>query len=202
MNPTQTVWSGDWKRRVRSRLHSLGCETMQDFLARFPGESYLRIAERLGDDIAAIQVEVTQYDEAKSLSRIRDAAKDSLVRDLNFHLPDGWRHGAKGDFETSGAYADWVGRAQDAEQSLRAKADAVWAVLERLHPPAGWKPANASDPTIEAAFAEGWPASSRRKVKRQQYGLLCPNCTAVLPLPNGQVNEIVCRLCGEQIELV
>jgi hypothetical protein len=202
MNPTQTVWTGDWQRRVRSRLLSLGCVTMQDFLARFPGESYLKIAERLGNDIAAIQVEVTQYDEAKALSQIRDAAKDSLARDLNSHVPDGWRHGAKGDFETSGAYADWVGRVQDAEQSLRTRADAVWTALEKLHPPVGWKPAGPSDPIIAAAFEKGWPVSPRLQVRRQPYGLLCPKCTAVLSMPSAATNEIGCPHCGQQIELV
>lgn len=43
------------------------------------------------------------------------------------------------------------------------------------------------------------PVKTSRKIKRQPYGLLCPNCSAVL-LPNSQDPGIVCRLCGEHIE--
>ena len=74
------------------------------------------------------------------------------------------------------------------------------ARMKNASPPEGWLPFGPTDPVLAAVFDKGWPPSGRRKVKRQQYGLLCPNCTAVLSLVSPQVNEIICHHCGEQIE--
>jgi hypothetical protein len=50
--------------------------------------------------------------------------------------------------------------------------------------------------------AAAQPVPLRAQVKRRQYGLLCPNCTAVLSTPDPKTNEIVCHHCGQHIELV
>jgi hypothetical protein len=115
-------------------------------------------AERLGDDVAAFQLEWMHFEEGKN--DIRRLAMDSLARDVKSHLPAGWRHGTKGDFDTAGAYADWVVRLEQQQPEIKPKAKAVWAALEELHPPVGWLPSGPDDPFIVDAFSRGWPECS------------------------------------------
>jgi hypothetical protein len=153
------TWGGNWRSKIKSRLHAVGCEPVSDFLARFPAEPYITVAERLGDDVAAFQLEWMQFEEGKSENAIRNLAMDSLAGDLRSHLPAGWRHGAKADFDTAGAYADWVVRLEQQQAEAKVKATAVWETLEELHPPVGWSPSVPRDPLIVDAFTKGWPES-------------------------------------------
>jgi hypothetical protein len=147
----------DWRRKIETRLRALGCATVTAFLAKFPAEPYIRLAERLGDDIAALQLEWIQFGEATDAKAIRYAAIDSLTRELRYHLPDGWRQSANGDFQTASAYADWIVRVEQKKEELRPRALAVWKSLEELRPPVGWLPKGPDDSFIMAAFSKGWP---------------------------------------------
>lgn len=157
MDRNGQAWQGDWRVKILSRLRKLGFDTLTDFLARFPAEPYTAVAERLGDDVAAFQVEWIHYEEAKRIDRVRLAAMDSLARDLRFHLTTGWRGGIRGDFNTAGAYADWIVRLEQQQTDIKPKAKAVWDALEELHPRVGWSPSGPDDSLIVSAFARGWP---------------------------------------------
>jgi hypothetical protein len=157
MDISEKVWGGNWRAKINARLHAIGCKTVTDFLADRPAEPYTMVAERLGEDIAAFQLEWLQFEEGKNA--IRCLAMDSLARDLRFHLPAGWRHGARDDFDTAGAYADWIVRLEQQRAEVKPKAKAVWTALEGLRPPVGWSPSGPSDPFIVNAFSQGWPES-------------------------------------------
>jgi|SRR5579884_1630600 len=162
MGARQT-WEGNWRGRLLSRLSSLGFHSVHAFLQAFPRETYVQLAGRVGDDIAPIQVECVQFDEAALAGSIRQAARDSLTRDLLYQLKRGWEGGVKGNFATSAAYVDWLGRLegssrnQQPNRDFRRKGEIVWAALEQLQPPLGWLPIGIDDPYIAAAFAKGWP---------------------------------------------
>src|SRR5262245_33219957 len=156
-NTSDKVWSGNWRDKVKSRIHAAGCRTLIEFVAKFPAEPYLALAERLGDDIEAFQIEWMHFDEGMRTIGIRSLAIDSLARDLQSHLPGGWRHGAKDDFDTSGAYADWVVRLEQYQPDAKPRAKAVWGALEELCPPVGWIPSGPDDPLIQHAFSREWP---------------------------------------------
>jgi hypothetical protein len=172
-----------------------------------------------------------QVQEIRSERDFRRIAMDSLAREISGNLPDGWqccsppppvegqtlwKHlaGLGGrtltdeeahqriEYQMSGVYAYWVVLLQKYDPKVDARAIAVWNALKSLAPPTGWLPKGADDPLIIRAFDVGWPETAKRQIKRQQYGLLCPNCTAVLSLPPAEADEIVCQLCGEHIELV
>lgn len=151
------VWGGDWRARIRSRVIALGCETVTEYLALYPSEPYVAAAQRLGDDVAALQLEQIHFAEGDVNNRIRSVAMDSLSRDLNRHLPSGWRAGALGDFDTSGACAEWITRLVMHTDELKLRANAVWDALEQSKPPKGWSPGGPNDPLIVAAFEKGWP---------------------------------------------
>ena len=231
MTVNANTWSADWQQRLRNRLHSIGCESVGEYLEKHPAQSYLAVAKALGEDVAAVQLSRMQLQEVRDERSFRRVAMDSLAREISANLPNGWqlsserpkldageslwKHlASKGsevseeerkdrvEFQTAGAYAYWVTLLRSYDQSVEPRALAVWNALKSLSPPSGWRPVGPDDPLILRAFELGWPAPPKRKIKRQDYGLLCPNCTAVLSLPNTRTSEIVCHLCGEQIELV
>lgn len=198
------IWLGDWHAKIRGRLHSQGCETVSDFAKLHPLLSHVKLARLLGPDIAAVQVAMMQFEEAKATDSLRKTAKDALCRSLLEHIKHGWKKSIHASRMTGRAYAEWLVMLEfrALAPELLPTGQAVWDALIASNPPIGWLPSGPDDPIITAAFDKAWPISNRRKIKRQQYGLLCPKCTAVLALPNAQTAEIVCRLCGEQIELV
>jgi hypothetical protein len=130
---------------------------MTELLGRFPGEPYIRVAERLGENVAALQLEWMHFGEATARGEVRRAAMDSLARDLNAYIPNGWRHGAKGDFDTARAFASWATRLEQYMPELKSKANAIWDTLEAIKPQAGWSPSGPDDDMIAQAFSIGWP---------------------------------------------
>jgi hypothetical protein len=153
----ERVWGGDWPAKLHSRLHSLGFKTIQDFLARFPSEPYLKLVKRLGENVAAMQLIWMQFQEAQQDASFREAAKDCLAREITGQLRRGWGKGVRVDFHTAGAYANWVTELTRFQPDVRPNADAVWRALNELRPPEGWLPVGPDDPVIVAAFAKGWP---------------------------------------------
>jgi len=151
------MWNGDWRAKVRSRLHEIGCETVHDFLARYPGEPYRKLVSRLGGDVAALQLTMMQLEESGEQGGLRDTAKDRLARLVNGHLKKGWAQGQHADFNTAGVYADWVTELERFQPYARQFADAVWQALLSIPPPAGWKPSGADDPILTDAFDRAWP---------------------------------------------
>jgi hypothetical protein len=156
------TWEGDWRARIRERVRNIGFGSVSQFLAAFPTQYYTDVADRLGE-VAAIQLEVVQFDEAESPTSFREACKDSLVRDLNHYLTSGWEGGTKGNFPSASACATWKGRVGGTSRNVGADpgrerlAKAVWDCLEQLKPPLGWLPKTADDPLIAAALEKGWP---------------------------------------------
>lgn len=231
MSVTSDMWSPDWQQRIASRLHGIGCDSVARFLERYPGEPYEAAAERLGDDVAAMQLSRLHIAEVRDEHMFRRVAMDSLARELNANLPRGWNRCAdlppaepehspwihlaalplvsteehrrqRIEFQKSGAYAFWAVLLQEYDPNVESRADAVWKSLLTLTPPEGWYPLGPDDSLIVCAFEEGWPEKTRHMLRRQDFGLLCPNCSAVLTTPEQSVSEFNCYNCGEEIMLV
>lgn len=154
------AWEGNWKKRILDRLQARGFPALTEYLRQKPAVPYPEIADLLGkDDVAAFQVEWLQFEEAVRQGRFREAAIDSLVREISYHLPGGWKQEARGDFDTAGVWADWVVRLEDYSSDVRPIASAVWSGLLDSRPPVGWKPRDAADQRVVCAFDRAWPAS-------------------------------------------
>lgn len=149
------MWGGDWRARIRGRIHALGCETMSDFFNRHPAEPYHKMARRLGADVAAAQLMWMQFEEISGADEFRLAAMDGLTRVIRNHLKRGWGVGRHVVFNTSHAYAVWLSLLRLYAGASRA--EAVWDALEALDPPPGWLPDGPEDPIIQAAFDKAWP---------------------------------------------
>ena len=198
------IWLGNWHAKIRGRIHAEGCETVTDFAKRHALLPYFKLARLIGEDVAAVQVAMMQFEEAKQAGLMREAAKDALSRGIHQHLKHGWNKGMHAKRMTAGAYAEWLSvlEFRTLAPELLPMGQAVWDALVASNPPVGWLPTGPDDPIVAAAFDRGWPTSGRSKVKRQPYGLLCPNCTGLLSSPGPEISDIMCHLCGEQIEAV
>ncbi len=152
------AWQGNWKKRIIERLRCLDFETLTDYLRQKPAVPYLEIADLLGqNDVAAFHVEWLCFAEAIKRNQFREAATDSLVREISHHLPNGWKQEVKGDFATASVWADWIVRLESHSNDVRPVAAEVWNTLLNSQPPAGWKPQNVDDDRIVGAFDAAWP---------------------------------------------
>src|SRR5262245_40483661 len=61
MGQENQVWAGNWRARLADRLKRAGYESIYDFLARHPATSYSILADKLGDNVAALQLEWIQF---------------------------------------------------------------------------------------------------------------------------------------------
>jgi hypothetical protein len=153
-----SAWHGNWRERIKTRLHAQGYQRLSEYLRERPAVPYVEIADLLGkSDVAAFQVAWLHYEEAVKGGNLRQAAMDSLARDVIYHLPEGWKHDSKGDFHTAGVYSNWLNRIEDYAGGIEPVGDAVWQALVTLGPPAGWKPNGPDDQYIVQAFEKGWP---------------------------------------------
>jgi hypothetical protein len=166
MNPVERAskaWEGDWRERVCMRVAALGFNGIDQFMNAFPAEPYIALVNRLGDDVAPIQLECVQFDDAEKRSDLRIAAIDSLVRDLRRYLDKGWEGGARGNFATVQAQVAWLRRLDGSSRNRSPNADmhrlgeSIWNALEQMQPPIGWLPAGLEDDYIRSAFNEAWP---------------------------------------------
>jgi hypothetical protein len=155
------AWQGDWNNRILDRLRAQHFSTLLEYLRQKPALPYLEVADILGiDDVAAIHVEWLHFEEAIKHSQFREAAIDSLVREISHHLPGGWKEETKGDFDTASVWADWIVRLESYSNNIKPIASAVWRELLDSKPPAGWKPLAAEDQRITLAFDLAWPRSA------------------------------------------
>lgn len=203
MDLAEEIWSADWTSKTLKRVREKGAENLLDFLSSRPAVPYLMLAKELGPDIAAIQLVRLQFAETGERYSIRSAVMDAAARLCHEHLKRGWGKGVHVDFNTAGVYADIVSylKMRENADAFVAKWNVVWQAIKDMHPPEGWLPSGPADSVLVAAFEKGWPLVPRRKIKRQQYGFLCPNCTALLSFPSADDSEIVCHHCGEHLEL-
>jgi hypothetical protein len=160
MSTVVGAWSGDWRERIRCRLHDIGCSTLTDFLRRRPSDTYLALADHLGkEDVAAVQLQQLQLDYAESEGTYREAAADALVRMLNMHVKRGWNGSRHSEFRRGCAFADWMGMISRGGMRPECEplARTVWEQLKLSGPPSDWCPASVDDARIDSAFDIGWP---------------------------------------------
>lgn len=116
-----------------------------------PRATLLDLADVLGEDIAAVQIERALHAEAENSGELEWFAKDMLVREIRKWLLAGWRIGTNFESEAAGAWADWK---SCLDEKFAPAAVRMWHWLKAADIPAGWLPEGPTDPIIERAFAE------------------------------------------------
>jgi len=150
-------WAHNFEDRVVAAAVKLGFSKLAEFLASVPGVPYCIAAHRLGG-FPPIQVVVAQFREARQCGTVREAAQDSLVREIAEFLPNGWGIATNTEFQRARALASWsssvkvTGRCEACAPQVRAISDALWS----LSIPIEWKPSGPNDPIIESLFEQHW----------------------------------------------
>lgn len=145
------AWQGDWWARLYGRVRERGFDSVTSFAASMPRASLIDLADTLGPDVAAVQIERAMHAEAEHSGELGHFARDMLVREIVKWLPGGWR--VQPDFESAlaGAWADWKSLL-DHKYSPATVRMLHWLKVAEI--PTGWLPDGPTDPVIERAFAE------------------------------------------------
>jgi len=154
-----TPWQGNWKGRLHSTIAARGYCVLEDFLAQHPGMSYVKLAASLGAArVAAMQICSEQLQRAAAVGRLREAAKDALVRFLADSIKRGWGRGGRFSYKPACALGDWTVcvlrcSGSPADAGLKGTLKKVGDYLQKCDPPVGWVPESPDDALIERAFA-------------------------------------------------
>jgi hypothetical protein len=144
-----------WQAEVTERARELGAVSVRAFVENHPEATYAELADLLGPQVMPIQVYELHLREAHAVgpAAFREAAADSLVRELRAHLEGGrW---SDDDEDNIPAWATWVSSLARVEAD-REVTTRLWAAL-KAHAKPGWRPSSKDDPVIVAAFDEAWP---------------------------------------------
>lgn len=157
MKPTEDL-SEDWMKHISVAAKSRGFHRLSELLATMPCRPYAEVASALGVP-APIQIVAARFREPENDWQFREAAKDSLCRNLVEQLPDGWGIGDASEWQAVRALSSWTSEIQvtGGRGDLKSQLHAVARVLREAKPPNGWSPIGPSDPLIEYSFDLGWP---------------------------------------------
>jgi hypothetical protein len=144
-------WHGDWHQRILDGLAKHGHPSMTSYTRAHPTWTYRQLAEALGPDIAPLQVQWIERDEAITENRFVDFASSSLARTLRECLPNGWHWGESEDenFHVAHSTGSWSGALGEGYSPQ------VHLVANKLTDsaiPKGWLPNGPDDPFIVAAL--------------------------------------------------
>jgi hypothetical protein len=144
-------WHRDPAGFLDQRLGERGL-TVQQFLAARPGQSWNQLVHAFDEPLAPIQLMAYVQQAAAKGHWLDWYARDSLVRTLGEHLPDGWRRQGAMDSRTAHALADWLTIISILGPACAERAHQVVDWLKRAQLPLGWLPDGPDDPLLVAAF--------------------------------------------------
>ena len=132
------TWEQDWPTRVYERISERGFHSLSEFFDSRPMVSLISLADELGPNVAAVQLESLWFREAEVHGRLPQVLASLLIRYVRESIPQGWRTGDTFDSMLADAFATWENIA-DLVLSESAR-DRVWDCLRSLSPAPGWLP--------------------------------------------------------------
>lgn len=132
------TWQPDWPFRIYSRLEEFGFHSLSEFLDSRPTETLIVIADELGTDVAAVQLEALWYREASERGQMVRFLGSLLIRCIRRSLPNGWSSGERFEFKLAGAFASWARVVDDVLSDQ--ERDSVYDKLCSMSPVEGWLP--------------------------------------------------------------
>src|SRR5579859_2949671 len=103
--------SSEMRKRLSGALDGLLQETKDDsveaFLSRYPGLPYVEVA-RNHRNLSGAALMRAQMREAIQTGRLRHAAMDALVREINSEFPQGWGMGNRIESRWANVWTFWV----------------------------------------------------------------------------------------------
>lgn len=83
-------WQGNWPGRLYERVRERGFTSLTAFAETHPTLPLVELAEKLGDDLNAVQLFKGLVEEAERSHRLTRLVRSQLVRELAESLPRGW----------------------------------------------------------------------------------------------------------------
>jgi hypothetical protein len=164
------VWHPDWRERVKQHVRERGFDTVTAFADSQPTTSPLDLADQLGDDVGADDVERVLVDEAEEAGTMKLCVMSLLVRRLNEELPEGWP--AEWKDESGGVVARvsmaFVGMSTALPGRYRDTYRRVEKALLNASIPLGWLPMSPDDPILVQLFEDYWDTANDPEVKAER----------------------------------
>lgn len=132
------TWEKDWPTRVYERIASFGFHSLSEFMDSRPMVSLLSLADELGPDVAAVQLESLWFREAENRGRLAHTLGSLLIRYIREAIPQGWTTGDEFDSNLADGFSMWENIA-DLVLSDSGR-ERVWERLRNLSPAPGWLP--------------------------------------------------------------
>ena len=154
----ENLWQENWEQTIQDKIEQLGFNTFLDYLLTVPSQPYKNVANLLGINAAPIQLIAVQYDVAKKNGEVREAAMDSLCRNIIERLPNRWNEGDNPEQIQIKALSGWASEIMVTGDLLKLEPilNKVIEVLRLTEIPDEWKPTGIDDPIILNAFNEAW----------------------------------------------
>lgn len=147
------AWRDDWSLRIAQLLRKHGHSSVTSFVQAHPRRSLVDLANTLGgEDVAAVQLEWTYLDEARTSDAVEACARDLLVRTIHEHFPDGWQ--PDDDRRHQLAFSGWSAPLKT-WAGVTADTLAMWEALYDGAAP-GWLPMDGTDPLLVDIFRRHW----------------------------------------------
>ena len=146
------AWHGEWRTRIYTLLREKGFDSTTSYADTMPLVPVLELAEQIGSNVAAIQLEMLLFQEAQEHNSLPRFLRSLLVRRIREAAPEGWRKGdpKRFQFRLASTIASWqrvagkVISEQEQEQ--------IWKAIRDADVQNGWLPDGPDDPVIVAAL--------------------------------------------------
>jgi len=149
---SKETWANNWKENVYNKVAALGFDDITAFATSVPSVPYRKLARKLGDEIAPVQIEKLLREELIAKGNQNFFARDCLARYLAQYLPGGWAGNSTHDFYTARAFSAWsAALSLDPNEMTREQTRRVWNNVHQIAAP-GWNVAGAEDQVLLRAF--------------------------------------------------
>ena len=147
------AWWGNWVVRLYERVRERGYTSLTAFAEARPTASLVELAEKLGEDVAGVQVFKGLVEEAERSRQLTRLVRGQLVRELSESLPNGWPAvmDDANRFKVAKALGAWSAYTPATHEE---RVKQVRAVLRATPPPPGWRPLSPDDELLRTLLPD------------------------------------------------
>jgi len=147
------AWWGNWVVRLYERVRERGYTSLTAFAEARPTASLVELAEKLGEDVAGVQVFKGLVEEAERSRQLTRLVRGQLVRELSESLPNGWPAvmDDANRFKVAKALGAWSAYTPETHEERVKQARAA---LRAAPPPPGWRPLSPDDELLRTLLPD------------------------------------------------
>jgi len=147
------AWWGNWVVRLYERVRERGYTSLTAFAEARPTASLVELAEKLGEDVAGVQVFKGLVEKAERSRQLTRLVRGQLVRELSESLPNGWPAvmDDANRFKVAKALGAWSAYTPETHEERVKQARAA---LRAAPPPPGWRPLSPDDELLRTLLPD------------------------------------------------